>query len=198
VNLGQYLNGGEAIVPLQALDPLYVNFSVPQQSMAQMKIGDAVQVRAEGISLTTSGRITAVNSVVDEATRNVQVQARIDNPQNQLRPGMFVDAEVLVGAGTPQIAIPSSSISYAPYGDSVFVVGMVQPKDKSKKPYLGVFQRFVKLGPARGDQVSVVSGLKPGEQVVSSGVFKLRNEAAVVVNNERMPSNSAAPEPEDS
>lgn len=199
VNLGQYLNGGDPIVPLQALDPLFVNFSVPQQAVAQLKRGDEVHVRAEGIAgLEAPGKISAFDSLIDEATRNVQVQASFDNRAGLLRPGMFVQVEVLVGAGTPVIAIPASSISYAPYGDSVFVVEQIQGPPPGKKPYLGVHQRFVKLGASRGDQIAVLSGLKPGEQVVTSGVFKLRNEAAVEVNNERQPGNNAAPQPEDS
>ena len=199
VNLGQYLNGGDPIVPLQALDPLFVNFSVPQQAVAQLKLGDQVHVRAEGIAgLEAPGTITAFDSLIDEATRNVQVQASFDNRAGLLRPGMFVQVEVLVGAGNPLIAIPASAISYAPYGDSVFVVEQIQGKDPAKKAYLGVHQRFVKLGASRGDQISVLTGLKPGDQVVTSGVFKLRNEAAVEVNNQRQPGNNPAPEPEDS
>jgi membrane fusion protein (multidrug efflux system) len=205
VNLGQYLNGGDPIVPLQALDPIYVNFSLPQQAVPQIKVGDAVHVRSEGIAgLEGSGKITAVNSVVDEATRNVQVQASFANPANQLRPGMFVTAEVLVGEGSPVIAIPASSISYAPYGDSVFIVEDITPKPaegqkaEDAKPYKGVRQQFVKLGQSRGDLVAVLTGLKPGEEVVTSGVFKLRDGAAVQVNNARQPGSSAAPKPEDS
>jgi len=205
VNLGQYLNGGDPIVPLQALDPIYVNFSLPQQAVSQIKVGDAVHVASEGIAgLEAAGKITAINSVVDEATRNVQVQASFANPANQLRPGMFVTAEVVVGQGSPVITIPASSISYAPYGDSVFIVEDMKPKGAdgqetpNAKPYKGVRQQFVKLGPSRGDLVAVLTGLKPGEEVVTSGVFKLRDGAAVQVNNERQPGNSAAPKPEDS
>lgn len=205
VNLGQYLNGGDPIVPLQALDPIYVNFSLPQQAVPRIKAGDAVHVRSEGIAgLETDGKITAINSVVDEATRNVQVQASFANPANQLRPGMFVTAEVVVGQGAPVIAIPASSISYAPYGDSIFIVEEIKPKPaegqkaEDVKPYKGVRQQFVKLGQARGDLVAVLTGLKPGEEVVTSGVFKLRDGAAVQINNERQPGSSVAPQPEDS
>jgi membrane fusion protein (multidrug efflux system) len=204
VNLGQYLNGGDPIVPLQALDPVYVNFSVPQQQAPQLKVGDPVHARAEGIGLAATGKITALDAVVDPGTRNVQVQASFANPDHALRPGMFVETEVLVGAGNPLIAIPASAISYAPYGDSVFIVeDMPAPpgpdgKQAEEKSYKGVRQQFVKLGPARGDQVAVLTGLKAGEEVVTSGVFKLRNGAAVQVNNESQPGNQAAPQPEDS
>lgn len=197
VNLGQYLAGGDPIVPLQSLSPIYVNFSVPQQEIGNLRIGAEVHVSAKGqTGVEATGKITAVNSIVDEATRNVEVQAILDNRSGKLRPGMFVDAKVVLGAGTPVIALPASAISYAPYGDSVFIVENVKGPDG--KPYRGVRQQFVKMGSARGDQVAVISGVKPGEEVVTSGVFKLRSGAAVVVNNEIRPANSPAPRPEDS
>ncbi len=193
-NLGQYLNGGDPVVPLQSLDPIYANFSVPQQEAARLHVGDAVAVDAEGTGQFT-GRITAVDSVVDVATRNVQVQATLRNPEGRLRPGMFVKTQVALGSSAPVVALPASAVSYAPYGDSVFVVEAIQgPKGES---YRGARQQFVKLGGARGDQVAVLSGVKPGEEIVSSGVFKLRNGTAVRVNNEVQPGNDPAPRPED-
>jgi membrane fusion protein (multidrug efflux system) len=195
VNLGQYLTAGAAIVPLQSLDPIYVNFSVPQQDVAQLRAGVEVRVSAEGIARPFEGRITAVDSIVDEATRNVQAQATLPNREGRLRPGMFVQAEVLVGTSTAVVALPTSAVAYAPYGDSVFVVGDVKgPKGETVR---GVRQQFVKLGGERGDQVAVVSGLQAGEEVVTSGVFKLRNGAAVHINNEVRPANNPAPKPED-
>jgi membrane fusion protein (multidrug efflux system) len=196
VNLGQYLAGGDAVVPLQSLDPIYVNFSVPQQEVGELRPGREVRVTAEGDKpIVASGRITAVNSVVDPATRNVEVQATFANPGGELRPGMFVKAEVVLGMGAPVTALPASAISYAPYGDSVFVVSDLQdPKGAS---YRGVRQQFVKLGASRGDQVAVLSGVDAGQEVVTSGAFKLRNGAAVKVNNEIQPSNNPAPKPED-
>ena len=196
VNLGQYVTGGDAVVPLQALSPIYVNFSVPQQQVAQLRLGSEVRVVADGASGGEfAGRITAVDSVVDEATRNVQVQATLPNRDGRLRPGMFIQAHVVVGAPSSVVALPTSAISYAPYGDSVFVVEDVKgPKGET---YRGVRQQFVKLGSARGDQVAVLSGLTPGEEVVSSGAFKLRNGAAVHVNNDVRPANDLAPRPQD-
>jgi membrane fusion protein (multidrug efflux system) len=140
--------------------------------------------------------VTAVNAVVDAATRNVQVQATLANPEYKLRPGMFVQTQLLLGTSQSVMALPASAISYAPYGDSVFVV--TDLKDPSGRTYRGVRQQVVKLGAARGDQVAVISGIKPGEEIVTSGVFKLRNGAAVTVNNTVQPSNSLAPKPEDS
>jgi membrane fusion protein, multidrug efflux system len=197
VNLGQYLSGGDALVTLQALNPIYVNFGVPQQSSGQMQVGRAVRIIADELSGTEfTGRITALDSVVDPATRNVQVQATLANPRGTLRPGMFVQTEIVLGAATPVVALPASAISYAPYGDSVFVV--TDLKTDKGQTYRGVRQQFVKLGSARGDQVAIVSGVKAGDEVVTSGVFKLRNGAAVQINNSVRPANSLTPKPENS
>jgi len=140
--------------------------------------------------------VTALDARVDEATRNIQVQATLANPQGTLRPGMFVQTEVVLGPSRPVLALPASAISYAPYGDSVFIVTDLKAEDGTQ--YRGVRQQFVKLGAARGDQVAVVSGIKPGDEVVTSGVFKLRNGAAVRINNTVRPANSPAPSPENS
>jgi len=197
VNLGQYLDGGAAVVPLQSMDPVYVNFSVPQQEAGTMKLGSVVRVSADSIPLAgTAGKVTAVNSVVDEATRNVQIQAAFRNPHGVLRPGMFVEVEAGLGASAPVLALPASAVSYAPYGNSVFVVSDL--KAPNGKSYRGVQQRFITLGGGRGDQVAILNGLKPGEEVVTSGVFKLRNGASVLVNNKIRPGNNPAPKPEDS
>jgi len=197
VNLGQYLSAGDAVVPLQSLDPIYVNFSVPQQDAGQVHTGHNVRVTTGDLArIEYAGRITAVNSIVDEATRNIQLQATLANPKGALRPGMFVQAEVLLGASRPVVTLPGSAISYAPYGDSVFVV--TDLKDQNGQTYRGVRQQFVKLGASRGDQIAVLSGLKAGEEIVSSGVFKLRNGASVLVNNKVQPANKRAPKPEDS
>jgi membrane fusion protein, multidrug efflux system len=194
VDLGKYLAGGDPIVPLQATDPVYVNFSVPQQEVPRLRVGGEVAVAAEGMGAEFTGRITAFDSVVDPATRNVQIQATLPNRQGRLRPGMFVDTRVELGATSPVVAVPASAISYAPYGDSVFVVAeLTGPKGEK---YRGVTQQFVKLGGTRGDQVAVVSGLQAGQEVVTSGAFKLRNGAAVLVNNEVQLSNNPAPRPE--
>jgi len=195
VNLGQYLSAGNAVVPLQSLDPIYVNFSVPQQDAERTPVGRNVRITtADSTDLEFAGQVTAINSVVDEVTRNVQVQATLANPQNKLRPGMFVQTEVDLGMSRPIVPLPASAINYAPYGDSVFIVADLQ--DQNGQTYRGVRQQVVKLGPSRGDQISIVSGVKSGEEVVTSGVFKLRNGAAVLVNNKNQPSNNPAPKPE--
>ncbi len=197
VNLGQYLSAGQAIVSLQALSPIYVNFGVPQQTLSQMVIGHAVHVAKEDLPNSAfSGRVTAVDSVVNEATRNIQIQATLSNPEGKLRPGMFVQVEVPLGAARSVIALPASAINYAPYGDSVFVI--TDLKGPSGKTYRGVQQQFVKVEGSHGDQVAIISGINPGDEVVTSGVFKLRNGAAVQVNNKVQPGNNPAPKPEDS
>jgi membrane fusion protein, multidrug efflux system len=197
VNLGQYLAAGDPVVPLQSLHPIYVNFGVPQQELAQVRVGHRVQVTANDVGGEEFlGRVTAVDSVVDQATRNIQVQATLDNPKGRLRPGMFVQAELILGTSRQVVALPASAISYAPFGDSVFVVSDL--KGDNGQSYRGVRQQFVKLGAARGDQISVVSGIKPGEEIVTSGVFKLRNGAAVFINNKVQPANKRSPKPEDS
>lgn len=197
VNLGQYLSGGDAIVPLQSLNPIYVNFGIPQQDAGQMRLGRTVRIAADDAGTTQfTGRISALDSVVDPTTRNVQVQATLSNPGARLRPGMFVQTQVTLGDSQRVIALPGSAISYAPYGDSVFVVADM--KDQSGKTYRGVRQQVVKLGGARGDQIAVLSGINPGDEVVTSGVFKLRNGAPVQINNTVQPGNSKSPKPEDS
>jgi membrane fusion protein (multidrug efflux system) len=197
VNLGQYLSGGTAIVPLQSLNPIYVDFGVPQQAATQVRVGQTVRITAtelKGAEFT--GRVTAIDSVVDEATRNVRVQATLSNPKAKLRPGMFVEAELSFGASQDVITLPTSAVNYAPYGDSVYVVADL--KDDKGNTYRGVRQQFVKIDRSRGDQVAILSGIKPGEEVVTSGTFKLRNGAAVTINNKVQPSNNPAPRPEDS
>jgi membrane fusion protein, multidrug efflux system len=196
VSLGQYLAGGAAVVTLQSVNPIYVNFGVPQQSAGQIPMGRAVRVRTDAAAgIEWAGRVTAIDSIVDEATRNIQVQATLANPNGTLRPGMFVQTEVVLGPSQTVMALPASAISYAPYGDSVFVVSALKGEDGAS--YRGVSQQFVKLGAARGDQVAVLSGIRSGDEVVTSGVFKLRNGAAVLVNNTVQPGNDPAPQPED-
>jgi membrane fusion protein (multidrug efflux system) len=196
VNLGQYMSAGTAIVSLQALNPIYANFNVPQQVMSQMRPGQSVRISTDGASgHAYTGRVNALESTVDESTRNVQVQATLSNADNKLRPGMFVQVEVGVGAERTLFPLPASAINYAPFGDSVYIVTDLKGPDG--KTYRGVRQQFVKIAGARGDQIGIVSGLHPGDEVVTSGAFKLRNGAAVAVNNKIQPGNNPSPTPED-
>jgi membrane fusion protein (multidrug efflux system) len=198
INLGQYLAAGQAIVSLQSVNPIYVNFGVPQQQSSQVRMGGGVHMTSDDIpGVQFAGRVSALDSVVNEATRNIQVQATLANPQGKLRPGMFVQVELGLGANREVFPLPASAINYAPYGDSVYVVTDVQDP-KTGKTFRGVRQQFVKVEGSRGDQVAVVSGVNPGEEIVTSGVFKLRNGAPVQVNNSVQPPNNPKPKPEDS
>jgi membrane fusion protein (multidrug efflux system) len=197
VSLGQYLAAGQAIVSLQSQSPIYVNFGVPQQETPKLIPGHVLRVTNGNLpGMAFTGRITALDSVISEQTRNIQVQATVTNKENKLRPGMFVQVELPLGQPRQVVPLPASAINYAPYGDSVFVV--VQMKDAKGNTYRGVRQQVVKVEGSRGDQVAIISGINPGDEIVSSGVFRLRNGAPVQVNNSVKPDNSATPKPEDS
>jgi len=194
VNLGQTLKEGDAIVSLQSLDPIYANFQLPQQRLADLANELLVRVTSDALpGKSVEGRITAVNPDVDVTTRNVRVQATLANAAGLLRPGMFVSVEVILPEKNAVVAIPATAVLAAPYGDSVFLV-----EKSADGSGLVVRQQFVRLGTKRGDFVAVVSGLKDGEAVVSSGVFKLRNGMAVVVDNSLAPDAKLAPKPTDS
>jgi membrane fusion protein, multidrug efflux system len=198
VDLGQYLNVGSTIAPLQSLDPIYVEFGVPQQDMDQVAPGKKLRVRADGIEgQEFEGEVTAIDSRVDETTRNVTIQGTVQNPDHKLRPGMYVDVDVLLPEQEGVVAIPATSINYAPYGDSVFIVKDADEPGPDGKRGKEVIQQFVKLGASRGDQVAVLSGVKPGDEVVTSGVFKLRSHAPVLINNSVQPDENPNPNPPD-
>lgn len=197
INVGQYLKSGDPIVQLESLDPIYVNFALPQQNLGNLKKGQSVRIEADGLpGKIFTGKITAINSIVDTSTRNIQIQATIANPDHLLRSGMFAGVQVLLPEKEHVIMIPSTAIQYAPYGDSVFVVSIM--KNASGKEYLGARQQFVTLGKSRGDQIEVLSGLKPDDEIATSGIFKLHPEAEVKVNNSVLPGNNPVPKPVDS
>jgi membrane fusion protein (multidrug efflux system) len=198
VNVGQYLNSGDKIVPLQSTDPIFADFSLPQQSLSRFGVGSAVQVTTDATGDTAfPGKITALNSMVDSSTRNFQSQATIANPGARLHPGMFANVDVILPEQTGVLTVPSSAISYAPYGDSVFVVTQITDP-VTKKTFRGVRQQFVRVGQTRGDLVAVETGIKEGQEVVTSGVFKLQNNAPVQINNSVQPEAEDAPHPEES
>jgi len=191
VNLGQALREGDPIVTLQSLDPIYVNFSLPQQELSRLRTGLPVRVTSDASpGLTILGRITTVNPLVDAETRNVRLQATVANPEEKLRPGMFVNSAVGLPVRKKVTAIPATSVLYAPFGDSVFVV-----EEKEGKGGKTIRQQFVRLGERRGDFIAVTDGLKEGETIVSTGVFKLRNGQPVVVENKLAPEFRLAPKP---
>jgi membrane fusion protein (multidrug efflux system) len=195
VDIGQYLTAGTTVVTLQALDPILIDFYVPQQALAQMKIGQPVSATVDTYAQQTfTGAIEAINSKVDPSSRNVQVRATLHNPDKRLVPGMFANVRVQYGDKYQQITLPQAVVTYNPFGDTVFVVEKNGVDDKGNAR-LTVQQRFVKLGASRGDQVAVLSGIKVGEIVVSAGQMKLRNGAVVAVNNDVVPTNNPNPNP---
>ena len=197
INLGQYLNTGDAVVTLQSFDPIYVNFSLPQQNLSQLTVGQSVEINMDAYGdKVFPGKVTAINSLVDQNSRNVQIQATLPNSETQLRPGMYAKVKVVLPEAQEVVAIPSSSIHYAPYGDSVFIVSEL--KSDAGKTFKGVKEQFVKLGQSRGDLTAIVSGLKPGDEVVTSGVFRLRSGEAIIVNNKATPGSETSPTPSDS
>jgi RND family efflux transporter, MFP subunit len=197
VNLGQYLNTGDPVVTLQSFDPIYVNFSLPQQNLSQITVGQAVELTLDAYrDKLFTGKITAINSLVDQNSRNVQIQATLPNSDTKLRPGMYAKVKVVLPEAQEVVAIPTSSIHYAPYGDSVFIVSELKSQDG--KTYKGVTEQFVKLGQSKGDLTAIVSGLKPGDEVVTSGVFRLRSGGAIIVNNKTTPGSDVSPTPSDS
>lgn len=194
VNTGQFVARGAAMISLQKLDELYVDFNVPQRVLPRLVPGREVAVKVDAFpDREFTAKVTAINAEVDGQTRNIAVQATLSNPEDELRPGMFVQVQAAMGEPEQIVAIPATAVHYASYGNSVFVVE--QLKDAEGNDYLGVRQTFVTLGPVRGDYVSVVSGVKAGETVVTSGVFKLRNGQAVQINNDIKLPSSATPQP---
>ena len=195
VDEGQYLAAGTTVVTLQALDPIYIDFYVPQQSLATMKVGQAVRGTVDTYPGTTfTGKIVSINSRVDAASRNVQARASFANEDRRLIPGMYANVEIDNGTATTRITLPQSAITSNPYGDTVYLV-QKQGVDDKGNPKLTALQRFVKVGETRGDQVAVASGVAAGDEVVTAGQLKLRNGAPIVVNNKVVPTNDAAPTP---
>lgn len=197
VNLGQYVSRGTALIPLQKLDPVFVNFYLPQRHLPQLGIGQGVEVSIDAFpDQTFDAQISAINPVVDQNTRNVWIQATLPNPGEKLRAGMFAKLEVTLPESTPVVVVPSTAVSYASYGNSVYVIEKMKGPDGSE--FLGARQQPVVLGAKRGDLVSVLEGLNGDEEVASSGVFKLRNGLPVQVNNEVTPSAKENPAPRNS
>lgn len=198
VNLGQIINEGEPIVSLQSLDPIFVNFLLPQQQLGALAPDLRVRIGTDGLGTgEMEGRITAINPLVDAATRNLRVQATVANPDERLHPGMFVNVAVVLPQATPVLAMPATAVLYAPYSDSVFVLE-ASTDAKTGQPVTVVRQQFVRLGEKRGDFVAVLSGIREGDRVVSTGVFKLRNGQTVVVDNTLSPEFTLTPQPADS
>jgi membrane fusion protein (multidrug efflux system) len=219
VNPGQYLTPGDKIVTLQTIDPIYVDFYLPQKRLGGVSVGQVVNVSTDGFpGLAFPGKISAISSKVDSTTRNVQIEATFANAKRQLLPGMFANANVDVGEKKRYLTLPQTAITYNPYGSTVFIVKPASAKDAPGKAASGasaaaapppasgasaaagglvVQQVFVTTGETRGDQVAILSGLQEGQQVVTSGQVKLKNGTSVVVDNSVQPANSPNPTPQE-
>ena len=211
VNPGQYVNPGDKIVTLQTIDPVYVDFNLPQKQVGQLQVGQVVNVTSDGFAgVTFPGKITAISPKVDTTTRNVVVEATLSNPKRQLLPGMFANASVEVGDKKHYLTLPQTAITYNPYGSTVFVIltadeaaaqkranGASAPAPAASGSGLVVQQAFVTTGETRGDQVAILSGLKEGQQVVTSGQLKLKNGTSIVIDNSVVPANSPNPTPQE-
>ena len=198
VNLGQFVNPGDAIVSLHSLDPVFVDFSIPEQQLARVQRALDVRVMTDATpGRVFTGKVTALNPEVDASSRNVKVQATVANSDGDLRPGMFARVQLVLPETEPILAIPSTAVLHAPYGDSVFVISDVKD-EKSGKTVKQVQMTTVRLGLTRGDFVAVTAGLKAGQMVATSGVFKLRNGSPVAVDNTLAPDAQSAPRPPNS
>ena len=197
VDLGEYLPAGTAVVSLQKLDPMYLDFTIPQTDLSLIKVGKKIAITTNAfVGKTFEGKIKAIEPQVNTSTRNITVRAEISNPDGLLLPGLFATAKVDQGEERQYLTLPSTAIAYNPYGSTVFIV-KDEGKDDKGKPKLTVEQRVVTTGPTRGDQVAILSGLKAGDTVVTAGQLKLRNGAPVFINNAIQPSNNPHPEVKD-
>ena len=198
VNVGQNIKEGQKVVQLTALDPLYIDFALPQQELAKISTGLEVRVHSDALpGREFTGKLTAINAMVDSVTRNVTLQGTLPNPDHALRPGMFAKVDLLLPEKHKALVVPGSAISYAPFGNSVFVIE-TKKDEKTGKEAQSIRQQFVKVGEARGDLVAITEGLKANETIVGTGVFKLRNGSAVIVNNDLAPKPQEKPNPVDS
>lgn len=194
VNVGQYVNAGTAVVTLQSLDPIFLDFYIPQQLLGAMKTGQDVVVSVDAFpGKTFTGTLVAIDPKVDDETRNVKIRASLPNPEGELLPGMYANAQINEGEPESYITIPQTAITFNPYGNSVYVVE--EQTDKDDKKQYKVTQRFVTTGETRGDQIAVTDGLKAGDTIVSAGQNKLQNGMTVTINNTIVPTNDPNPTP---
>jgi len=196
INEGQYLNPGDVIVTLQSLDPIYVDFFVPQQALEDLKLGQTIALTTDSYpDKKYPGKITAIDPKIDPKTRNLHVQATLDNAHDELLPGMFVSLDILTADPKPYLTLPQTAISFNTYGEVVYL--LTQMNEEGKDPVLTANQIFVTTGDRRGDQVAILEGVKEGDLIVTSGQLKLKNGSRVAMNNETRPTNNPFPKPID-
>lgn len=198
INPGQFVNPGDKLLTLQTLDPIFVDFNLPQSNAEQIQVGQEIVVTTDafkGASFT--GKITAVSPKVDTNTRNIQIEAQLANPDKKILPGMFANVNIKLGDEVKMLTLPQTAVTYNPYGSTVFIAKPTGKKDKQGKPALEAQQVFVTTGPTRGDQVAILKGVEEGATVVTSGQLKLKNGTPLIVNNKVLPANSPNPQPQE-
>jgi membrane fusion protein (multidrug efflux system) len=198
MNPGQFVNPGDKLLTLQTLDPIFVDFNLPQSNAEQIQVGQEIVVTTDafkGASFT--GKITAISPKVDTNTRNIQIEAQLANPDKKILPGMFANVNIKLGEQVKMLTLPQTAVTYNPYGSTVFIAKPTGKKDKQGKPALEAQQVFVTTGPTRGDQVAILKGVDEGAIVVTSGQLKLKNGTPLIVNNKVLPANSPNPQPQE-
>jgi membrane fusion protein (multidrug efflux system) len=198
INPGQFVNPGDKLLTLQTLDPIFVDFNLPQSNAEQIQVGQEIVVTTDAFKdASFTGKVTAVSPKVDTNTRNIQVEAQLANPDKKILPGMFANVNIKLGSEMKMLTLPQTAVTYNPYGSTVFIAKPTGKKDKQGKPALEAQQVFVTTGPTRGDQVAILKGIDEGATVVTSGQLKLKNGTPLIVNNKVLPSNSPNPKPQE-
>ncbi len=198
INPGQFVNPGDKLLTLQTLDPIFVDFNLPQSNAEQIQVGQEIVVTTDAFKdASFTGKITAVSPKVDANTRNIQIEAKLANPDKKILPGMFANVNIKLGDEVKMLTLPQTAVTYNPYGSTVFIAKPTGKKDKQGKPALEAQQVFVTTGPTRGDQVAILKGVEEGATVVTSGQLKLKNGTPLIVNNKVLPSNSPNPQPQE-
>ena len=198
INPGQFVNPGDKLLTLQTLDPIFVDFNLPQSNAEQIQVGQEIVVTTDAFKdASFAGKVTAVSPKVDTNTRNIQIEAQLANPDKKILPGMFANVNIKLGDEVKMLTLPQTAVTYNPYGSTVFIAKPTGKKDKQGKPALEAQQVFVTTGPTRGDQVAILKGVEEGATVVTSGQLKLKNGTPLIVNNKVLPSNSPNPQPQE-
>ena len=198
INPGQFVNPGDKLLTLQTLDPIFVDFNLPQSNAEQIQVGQEIVVTTDAFKGSSfTGKVTAVSPKVDTNTRNIQIEAQLANPDKKILPGMFANVNIKLGDEVKMLTLPQTAVTYNPYGSTVFIAKPTGKKDKQGKPAFEAQQVFVTTGPTRGDQVAILKGVEEGATVVTSGQLKLKNGTPLIVNNKVLPSNSPNPQPQE-
>jgi len=198
INPGQFVNPGDKLLTLQTLDPIFVDFNLPQSNAEQIQVGQEIVATTDAFKdVSFTGKISAVSPKVDTNTRNIQIEAKLANPDKKILPGMFANVNIKLGEQVKMLTLPQTAVTYNPYGSTVFIAKPTGKKDKQGKPALEAQQVFVTTGPTRGDQVAILKGVDEGATVVTSGQLKLKNGTPLIVNNKVLPANSPNPKPQE-